>query len=326
MASNVATLMTMVRRSRVRVSATSIDLIASFVAAARHASFAAAARELDLTPSAVAKNVARLEARLGVRMFHRTTRQMTLSQDGEAVYARASRILEEIEALEAEVAEERIGPRGTLRIDLPLSYGRQVVLPVLFSLATRWPALQIDARFSDHIVDIVKEGVDAAVRIGNLADSGLVARTFDRQTLGVYASPDYLADHPPPATPEALRNHACVLFRLPSSGRNREWQFRIGRRDVALRLEGAMRLGDGESLVQAAVAGLGIVQVPSYIAAQAVQGGRLVEVLRRFRPAPMPISLVYPGRRHVPLRVRLLAEALVARARVATPSKRSRVS
>ena len=288
----------------------SLDLIASFASAARHASFAKAARELGLSPSAVAKNVARLESQLGVRLFHRTTRQVTMSQDGEDLYTRCQRILEEVESLDAAVADARTGPRGTLRIDMPVTYGRQVVLPVLTKLMARYPELKVDARFSDQVVDIVKEGLDAAVRIGPLADSSLVGRMFDQQVIWTCASPAYLASRPKPESPDELSKHTCLLFRLPSSGRDRPWRFRLGKRDYSLLPESGVRLGDGEALVQGAAAGLGLVQVPKYMAEREMKRGRLVEILQRYRPAPMPISLVYPSHRHIPLRVRALADAL----------------
>jgi DNA-binding transcriptional LysR family regulator len=296
---------------------TSLDLIVSFASAARHASFARAARELGLSPSAVAKNIARFETQLGMRLFHRTTRQVTLSQDGEDIYARCQRILEDVESLEAAATEARSGTRGTLRIDMPVTYGRQVVLPVLMKVMMRHPALKIDARFSDQVVDIVKEGLDAAVRIGRLADSSLVGREFDQQFIWTYASPVYLARHGEPGSPDELTKHTCLLFRLPSSGRDRPWQFRSGKRGFSLMPESGMRLGDGEALVQAAAAGLGLLQVPTYLAEHEVKRGRLVEILRRYRPAPLPISLVYPSHRHIPLRVRALADALAQRTRPA---------
>jgi len=295
------------------ISMVSLDLLVSFASAARHASFARAARELGLSSSAVAKNVARLEAQLGMRLFHRTTRQVTLSQDGGELYARCQRILEEVESLEAATADARSGPRGTLRIDMPVSYGRQVVLPVLTKLMARHPALKIDARFSDQVVDIVKEGLDAAVRIGPLADSSLVGRMFDQQFIWTCASPAYLARHGKPGAPDELAKHACLLFRLPSSGRDRPWQFRAGKRDFSLMPESGLRLGDGEALVQGAAAGLGLIQAPTYLVEQEIKRGRLVEILQRYRPAPLPISLVYPSHRHIPLRVRALADALVER-------------
>jgi len=290
-----------------------LEVIVSFASAARHASFAGAARELGLTPSAVAKNVARLELKLGVRLFHRTTRQVTLSPDGENLYARCQRILEELESLDSAAASASTGLRGTLRIDTPVVYGRLVVLPVLAGLRTRYPDLKIDARFSDQVVDIIKEGLDAAVRIGPLADSRLVGRMFDQQVLWSCASPAYLERCGEPRSPEALLAHTCLLFRLPSSGRDRPWQFRVGKRDLSQMLDSDVRLGDGEALVQAAVAGLGIIQVPSYLAEHEVKRGRLVEILSRYRPGPLPISLVFPSQRHVPLRVRALADALADR-------------
>lgn len=292
---------------------TSLDLIGSFASAARHASFARAARELGLSPSAVAKNIARLEAQLGMRLFHRTTRQVTLSQDGEDTYARCQRILEDVELLEAVATEARSGTRGTLRIDMPITYGRQVVLPVLMKLMLHHPALKIDARFSDHVVDIVKEGLDAAVRIGPLADSSLVGREFDQQFICTYASPAYLGRHGEPGSPAELTKHTCVLFRMPSSGRDRPWQFRSGKRNFSLMPESGMRLGDGEALIQAAAAGLGLVQTPTYLAEHEVKRGKLVEILQKYRPPPLPISLVYPSHRHIPLRVRALADVLAER-------------
>jgi DNA-binding transcriptional LysR family regulator len=149
-----------------RSTGTSLGLIVAFAAAARQGSFAGAARDLGISPSAVSKNVARLEARMKVRLFHRTTRQISMSPDGEELYERCQRILAEVEALDASAADARTGLRGTLRIDLPITYGRLVVVPVLARLSARHPGLAIDARFSDQVVDLVKEGLDAAVRIG----------------------------------------------------------------------------------------------------------------------------------------------------------------
>lgn len=295
----------------------SLDLIVSFVTAARHTSFARAARELEVSPSAVAKNVARLESQLGVRLFHRTTRRVSLSQDGEDFQVLCQRILEDVESLEAEAAAVRSGPRGTLRIDMPIIYGREVVLPVLAELVARHPELKIDARFSDHMVDIVSEGLDVAVRIGPLTDSRLVAREIDQQVIWTCASPDYLRRYGKPDSPDELSAYACLLFRLPSTGQNRPWQFRAGKRDFSLMPEGNMRLGDGEALVEMATAGIGLIQVPSYIAEDHVKRGELVEVLQKYRPAPMPISIVYPSHRHIPLRVRALVDALVERRFVA---------
>lgn len=295
----------------------SIDLLVSFTSAARHASFANAARELGHSPSAVAKNIARLESQLGVRLFHRTTRQVTLSTEGERLFIRANRVLEEIALLEGDAAGTDASPSGILRIDMPVTYGRDVVLPVLTRLMEHHPELKIDARFSDHVVDIIKEGLDAAVRIGPLNDSRLVGRMFDQQAISTYASPAYIEAHGTPESPQELTQHTCLLFRVPASGRDRPWQFQSGKRSYSLNLESDIRLGDGEALVKAAAAGLGIIQVPRHMAQREVDSGTLVEVLRKQKPAPLPISLIYPSHRYIPLRVRALADALANRDTVA---------
>jgi len=295
----------------------SIDLLVSFTSAARHASFANAARELGHSPSAVAKNIARLESQLGVRLFHRTTRQVTLSTEGERLFIRANRVLEEIALLEGDAAGTDASPSGILRIDMPVTYGRDVVLPVLIRLMEQHPELKIDARFSDHVVDIIKEGLDAAVRIGPLNDSRLVGRMFDQQAISTYASPAYIAAHGTPRSPQELTRHTCLLFRVPANGRDRPWQFQSGTRSYSLNLQSDIRLGDGEALVKAAIAGLGIIQVPRHMAQREVDCGTLVEVLQEQKPAPLPILLVYPSHRYIPLRVRVLADALANRDTVA---------
>jgi len=293
-----------------RSATTSLGLIVAFASAARHGSFAGAARDLGVSPSAVSKSIARLERQMRIRLFHRTTRQIRLTPDGEDLFERCQRILEDVAALDATAVGARTGLRGTLRIDVPIAYGRLIVLPVLAELRRRHPELMIEARFSDQMVDIIKEGLDAAVRIGRLADSRLVGRMFDQQVLWTCASPEYLRRHGTPQSPDELAGHTCLTFRMPTTGRDRPWEFRRGRRDYFVTLASEVRLGDGDALVQTAVAGMGLIQVPSYLAEQAVRRRRLVQVLEDFRPAPMPISLVYPGHRHVPLRVKALAEAL----------------
>jgi len=239
--------------------------------------------------------------------------RQSIQPASEDLYIRCQRILEEVESLEAAVEESRNGPRGTLRIDVPVASGRQIVLPVLMKLMANAPELKVDVRFSDHVVDVIKEGVDAEVRIGPLADSCLVGRMFDQQVLSTCASPAYLAKHPAPESPNELSKHICLLFRMPSSGRSRPWQFRFDDRDYSLLHESGIQLGDGDALVQAAAAGLGLIQVPKYIVESEVKHGKLVEILQLYRPAPLPISLVYPSHRHIPLRVLALADALVKR-------------
>lgn len=284
----------------------------AFAETAKHGSFAAAARELGTAPSTLAKSVLRLERSLGVRLFHRTTRKVHLTPDGERLYHRCQRVLTEIDDLHSDAAGARARVGGTLRIDLPIVYGRRVVLPLLARLKAEHPALELDVRLHDAYVDLVKDGIDLAVRVGALQDSSLVARRFDSQTMLLCASPAYLAAHGEPASLRDLERHRAVLFRMPSSGRDRPWVFQQRGRAVSLQPRSDIRLNDGEGMVQAALLGLGIVQLPNHLVSDELRDGRLCELLPSLRPAPMPISAVYPSQRLLPPRVRVLVDALTS--------------
>ncbi len=288
----------------------SVHQIMAFATAARNGSFAKAARELSQTPSTIAKAIGRLESQLGVRLFNRTTRQVSLTPDGQHLFSQCQRILDEVEVLKSVAAGASGTPSGVLRIDAPLSYGRRVVLPVLARLLKRHPGLSIEARLSDNYTDVIREGLDAIVRLGPLADSRLVAKTVGQHHQLVVASPEYLTRQGRPRTPHDLESHACVLFRVPATGRARPWQFRVDGVDTEINPDSRLRLGDGEALIEAASAGLGLVQAPDYMAADAINAGRVVEVLREFRPAPLPVNVVYPTTRMLPSRVRAFIDAL----------------
>ncbi|MCC7413917.1 MAG: LysR family transcriptional regulator [Gammaproteobacteria bacterium] len=294
---------------------TSLQCVVAFAETVRTGGFSSAARELGLSPSAVAKSVARLERDFGLRLLHRTTRQVSLTGDGRSLYERCQRILGELEALRAEAEGVRAEPRGTLRVNMPVTYGRKVVIPVLARLARRHRELRFELSLSDHRVDPVREGLDAVVRIGRLDDAGLIARAIGEQQVVVLASPKYLAGHGAPATPADLGAHECMSYRLPWNGRIRPWEFREGRRARERLPAARFVLDDGEALVRAAVEGLGLIQVPAYMAADELQRERLVEVLADHRPAPMTISLLYARSRRVTPRLRVLIEALTAPAR-----------
>jgi DNA-binding transcriptional LysR family regulator len=282
----------------------------AFAGTARHGSFAAAARELGVAPSTLAKAVARLEATLAVRLFHRTTRQVRLTPDGERLFHRCERVLAEIDELQSDAAGTRAAPQGTLKIDLPVTYGKRFVLPLLAALQHEHPALGLDIRLSDQIGDIVRDATDLAVRIGRLADSTLVARRIDQQDLVLCASPGYLAMHGTPRRVEELSQHAAIVFRLPSSGRDRSWQLRQRGQPVELAPRPSLRIGETEGLAEAAVLGCGLVQLPDYVVERELASGALVELLPSCRPEPMPIHVVHPAGRLVPARVRVAIEAL----------------
>ena len=288
--------------------------LTAFAETVRQGSFAAAARELGLTPSAVAKSVARLEEDLGVRLLFRTTREVSLTSDGHDLAERCRRIVDEIDALRSEAEGARGEPTGTLRVSAPITFGKRVLVPLLASLTAQHARLGLDLALTDRFVDLVKEGFDAAVRVGPLRDSGLVARTFGTQQPVVCASPSYLARYGRPASPDDLSKHRCLSFRQPTSGRARPWEFVEGKRARVLAPVASATMNDGEAMVAGAVAGMGLLQVPDYMAEDALRAGALVEVLKAYRPPSLPISLVYAGARLVTPRLRALLEALTGRA------------
>jgi len=284
----------------------------AFAETAKQGGFAAASRELGTAPSTLAKAVGRLEASLGVKLFHRTTRQVGLTPDGERLFRRCQRVLAELEDLQADAAGTRAAPAGTLKVDVPIVYGKRYVVPRLAALARRHPGLQLDVRLNDGYVDLVRDGIDLALRVGALADSSLVARRIDAQGMALCASPAYLAEHGTPRRIADLDRHVAVLFRMPTSGRNRPWQLR--RRGEAIEIDprSRARVNDGEGLIAALCSGLGLGQIPDYMVADELRDGRLVEVLKGSRPEATPISLVWPSGRLLPARVRVAIDALAS--------------
>lgn len=248
-----------------------------------------------MAPSTLAKAVARLEQSLGVKLFHRTTRQVTLTPDGERLFQRCQRVLAEVEDLQAEASGTRAAPAGTLRIDMPVYYGRHFVMPLLQRLVQRYPSLRLDLRLTDTKVDLVRDGVDLAVRIGPMNDSTLVAKRVDQQGLLLCASPAYLESRGTPRRLEDLATHQAVVFRLPTSGRDRPWQFRQRGAPVELSPSPQVRVNETEGLLQAVKLGLGVCQIPDLLVEGELARGELVELLPscRARDAAHPPGLPF---------------------------------
>lgn len=282
----------------------SIQPLIAFAETAKRGNFAAASREIGCTPSSLAKSVARLEGQLGVRLFHRTTRRVTLTDEGRRLFERCQRVLTELEQLHEEATGTRAEPSGTLRIDMPVALGRSLILPLLARFAERYPKVGIDARLTDRYVDLVKEGIDVAIRTGPLADSTLVAKPFAYQELFLVAAPGYLARTGTPRNLRDLAEHTGILFRVPSHGRQRPWHFLANGRAVRINPESRVCVDDGDAIVKAAELGMGIGQVPHYMVAEAIGRGDLIELLPKHRPEPMPIAAVMPSARLIPARVR----------------------
>jgi len=285
--------------------------VIAFVRAAELKSFAAAGRQLGLSPSAVGKAVARLEERLGARLMTRTTRAISLTEEGELFLERAREALDGLSEAERAVQGAHAAPRGLLRVDLPAAFGRLVVLPSLGPFRDAYPGIELEIRLGDRLVDLVAEGVDAVVRIGPIADSGLVARRLGFQREVIVASPAYLVARSVPEHPEALDGHDLILFRYPTSNRPHAWRFRDSEQRYERPVTARVSVNDGEGLAAVAAAGFGLAQVPVYMARPLIEAGKLATVLDAFRDEGPPVHLLFaPGRQRT-AKVRAFADHLV---------------
>lgn len=288
--------------------------ITAFVTTAQQGSFTAAAERLGLTKSAVAKSVARLEERLGLKLFQRSTRRLSLTPDGERYLASCQNALDILEQAEAELSAHITRPAGRLRVDLPTAFGRQRVLPLLLETAQRYPELSLAVTFSERFVDLIEEGIDLVVRIGELADSsGLVARRLTTQKLVICASPEYLLLEGEPETPDALSRHRCVVGvrrNQPISWLLKEPDGQIHRFTPPATHE----LADGEAMLNAVLAGCGLSQLPVWLVGEHLENGTLREVLTGHSGGEMPISALWPKSRQILPKIRHVVDALVAAA------------
>lgn len=281
--------------------------IVAFVEAAEARSFTIAARALGLTPSAISKAVAKLEGDVGVSLLHRTSRNVTLTPEGVGFYERCRQIVSDMEEAREAVSSAQVEPRGHLRVSLPLAYGRMRVMPILPDFLARYPELNLDAHLTDRAVDLAEEGFDAAVRIGRRSEARLVVRRLHRTRMITAASPGYLAARGVPPTPEALRDHNCVGFVLPSSGAPMEWVFDREGRTGAMPVRGNLAVNTVEGLVEAAVAGAGVIQTLDFMARRAIDAGELVPVLGEYVTLGPSVFLLYPENRRLSVRIQLFA-------------------
>lgn len=288
----------------------SLQGVITFVAAARAQSFTDAAEHLGISKSAVGKAIARLEQRLGAQLFHRTTRQLSLTADGEAYFAACAAALDEIGAAENSMGPCVQEPSGRLRVDMPVAFGRRVVAPLLFAVANKYPALQLTLTFSDHLVDPIEEGIDLLVRYGELKDSsGLVARRLMRQRWALCAAPEYLARFGMPVTLEDLSTHHCIVGHR--RGQPLAWRVKQGAETLRFAPPATHQIGDGEAMIDAVVAGVGICQMPRALFKEAIDAGRLVEVLSDYEPEPVDVHAVWPKVSHLRPKVRYVVDELV---------------
>jgi DNA-binding transcriptional LysR family regulator len=282
-----------------------------FAAVMREGSFSGAGRMLGLTPSAVARSIDRIEARLGVRLLLRSTRALTPTAEGQAYLQTARRILADLDDAEQQIADQG-APRGRLRISAALSHGRLRVVPLLGAFAQAYPNILIDFALTDTIVDVAAGQADVAIRFGPLGDSMLTARKLGESRRMIVAAPDYLARCGMPVRPEDLHRHNCLNFNF----RRVEpvWPFRVDGQDVALTVKGSIEANNGETLGQLAAAGVGIARVGAFSVVDDVAAGRLVPVLEELNPGDVElIHAVFVGGTNTPARVRAFVDFLAAR-------------
>jgi DNA-binding transcriptional LysR family regulator len=289
-----------------------LDGVTTFVQVVDAGSFTLAAERMHLTRSAVGKVITRLEARLGVRLLHRTTRSQTLTEAGQAYYDRCVRALAELEAAEADLESERTEPRGRLRVSVPIAFGHHCVAPVLFELARKHPQLQIDISFTDRAVDLIEEGFDLAVRIGDLLDStSLAARRLGVQHMSIGAAPSYLAKYGMPVDLDNLRGHAGIAY--SRGGVLTPWRVQDGEgQPQELRIAPQLSLDDVQAIAGAGIAGFGLVQLPCWLLTRYAQTGELAFVRERCGVGAQDIHAVWPKTRYLPLKTRCAIDALVA--------------
>lgn len=271
-------------------------------------SFTKAAETLDLPRASVTTIIQNLEAHLGVRLMHRTTRRLSLTPDGAAYYERCVRILADVEETESSLQSSGKKPHGKLRVDMPGSLGRTIVIPALREFRERYPDIDLQLGLSDRPVDLLQEGVDCVVRVGALQDSSLVARRIGLFEGVTCASPEYLAQAGEPRALAELSQHRAINYFSSRTGRIINWSFLVDGKEVEVKMEGAISVNDADACVACAVEGFGLIQMPLFLVLPHLCSGALKEVLPEWKPLPMPISAVYPHSRHLSPKVRVFVD------------------
>ncbi|MEM8610137.1 MAG: LysR substrate-binding domain-containing protein [Myxococcota bacterium] len=279
-----------------------------FVAVVDGNSFTAAADRLGVTKSAVSRRIAELEEDLGVRLLHRTTRKLSLTEAGDRYLEFARRSLQEARLAEDAATALQDLPRGRLRINTPMSFGRLHVAPTIPAFLARYPDVEVEMTMDDKFVDIVGGGYDLAIRVGRLADSTLVARKLAPNHTVLCASPDYLASHPAPVTPEDLLDHNCLRYSYYSEAG--EWTLLRGDEAQHVRVTGNYQVNNSEALREALVRGCGIGRIPRFIVDPDLAAGRLRCVLSEYDLPAQDIYAVWPERAYLPRKVRVFVDFL----------------
>jgi DNA-binding transcriptional LysR family regulator len=281
----------------------------AFVAVVDAGSFVKAAEALNLSKAAVSRYIGELESRLGVRLLHRTTRKLSTTEDGEIFHTRCRELLAVVDEAEGEITAHAGEAAGQLKVNVPVTFGLLHLAPLWAEFMTRHPKVTLDVTLSDRVVDLVDEGYDLAVRIARLPSSSLISRKLTSTRMVLCASPTYLRDHGVPANPSEIASHAVMAYTLLSMGEN--WEFVGPQGSVSVRVAPRMRSNSGETCCAAALKHQGIVLQPAFLVDPHLRSGALVEVIPQYRSIELGVYAVYPTRKHVTAKVRLMIDFLV---------------
>lgn len=273
-----------------------------FVRVVETGSFSAVAKEMNSTQPTISKNIAELESWLGAKLLNRSTRSLRLTETGTDYYERCVAILSDVEDAEQMVGQLQTQPRGTVRVSTVVAFGRLHLVPRMPAFFKRYPQITVDVRLSDRVVDLVEEGVDVAIRMGELADSSLIAKKLCTSPFVTVATPDYFKANGIPRHPRDLRDHNYLVY--SEAGVRSETRFKDQDEPFYVKVEGNLTTNNTEALRAALLSGIGIARTPRWLVGDAIDDGRLVPVLEPFQPDPHAIHAVYPPGRHLPSKVR----------------------
>jgi DNA-binding transcriptional LysR family regulator len=284
----------------------------SFARVAETGSFSAAARALNLSKSLISRQISTLEAELGARLMSRTTRSLTLTEAGRSYYEQVARILAQMEEADLSVSQLQATPRGKLRVNAPMSFSLLRLAPVLPDFLALYPEIDVDVAMNDRRVDLMEEGFDLAIRIGRLADSSLIARKIGPMRRVVCASPAYFAERGLPKVPADLRSHDCLCY--SNADTVDEWRFaEPDGRPISVEVKGRVRANNGDLLRLAALRGLGLVDLPSFLVGADIEAGLLVPVLQDYIRQDGGVYAVYPHALYLPPKIRVFIDFLAER-------------
>ncbi len=281
----------------------------AFATVVDHGSFVKAADALAMSKAAVSRYVGELEARLGVRLLHRTTRRLSMTEEGQVFHARCKELLSCLNEAEAEISSRNLSASGLVRVNAPVTFGILHLAPLWGEFMALHPKVTFEITLVDRVVDIVEEGYDLAVRIATLPSSTLISRRLSSARLVLCASPQYLEQHGTPQHPDELAKHTIIAYSYLST--KDEWQFVGPEGKISIQTRPCMHTNSGETCRAAALANQGVILQPTFLVGQDIVEGRLVELLPQYRGADFGIYAVYPTRKHVPTKVRVLIDFLI---------------